>query len=193
MDPTFWRFPPDVRYMMYGNLSSSLYQFCFANPDYRAMWAKMEKEAEEAGECNNLMWDKHTRKNFEFQELLLPSFIACVRQAYANKDEQTKNMIESEIKWLVESFQIHNICSHGLNTPEIWKDKIDHCHEADDGSLYCDLCNIYIGGRYEYPVHAQTPSHVCKRNAFLKLDEVPSLLAQDRLDEVQQIFDDNAK
>jgi len=69
-------------------------------------------------------------------------------------------------------------------------DKVDHCFEADDGSLYCDLCNVNIEGTYEQ--HIQRPTHVCKRNAFLKLDTVPSLLKENRLTEVKQIFEDNA-
>jgi len=123
-------------------------------------------------------------------------------------------------------------------------DEHDHCHKAEDDSLYCVLCNVDIEGKYyngAYMAHAQTPSHVNKRNALLmfrtkmealkhrrldtacqmdKIDhcfegtdgslycdlcnvdiegtyeqhmQVPSLLAQDRLDEVKRIFDDIAK
>jgi len=70
------------------------------------------------------------------------------------------------------------------------QDKADHCHESDDGSLFCDLCNVDIEETYEQ--HWLCPTHISKRIAFLKLDEVPSLLAQDRVDEVKQIFEDNA-
>jgi len=50
----------------------------------------------------------------------------------------------------------------------VCQDKFDHCHVEEDGSLFCDLCNVNIEGTYEQ--HKLFPTHVCKRNAFLKLE-----------------------
>jgi len=69
------------------------------------------------------------------------------------------------------------------------QDKIDHCHVDEDGDLFCDLCSVEIDGTWEG--HAHCGPHLRRRNAYLKECEVPELIAQDRMEEVEEIMTSN--
>jgi len=173
-------------------MQSEFWEFCRADKEFRTLDDKYTQLRKRRGKINELLGvlgiygspfnfqDQVKRLNLnEEQQKLAYALNDALCKHNADADAVSKEMTGLQNSTFVAAFI------------ELQMDKIDHCYEAGDGIVFCDLCNVDIEGTYDQHVQCQT--HVCKRNAFLKLNEVPSLLAQDRIDEVKQIFDDNAK
>ena len=65
-------------------------------------------------------------------------------------------------------------------------DERDHCFRFEDGTVMCDLCSKELS--ISYTEHMQCPTHIRKRRAYLDLDKLPSLLAQNRIKEAEEII-----